>query len=118
MKDLTIEAKDPKSGQTASVTVKAPETVKEAIDWCGEEALISNAIASWRITLQGNIRNALRKGEDQKAIQERLKDAKMGVSVKGAKIDPVQAYLARFQSATPEEQKKMLAELQKRAAAK
>ena len=42
----------------------------------------------------------------------------MGVAAQGAKVDPVQAYYATFQSATPEEQAKMLAELQKRAAAK
>jgi hypothetical protein len=34
------------------------------------------------------------------------------------KVDPVQAYLNQFQSATPEEQKKMLAELQARATKK
>ena len=59
----------------------------------------------------------MRRGETPEQIQLRLKDAKMGVASKGAKVDPVQAYLAQFQTATPEEQKKMLAELQKRAAA-
>ena len=42
----------------------------------------------------------------------------MGVAQKGAKVDPIQAYLATFQSATPAKQKEMLAELQKRAASK
>jgi hypothetical protein len=35
-----------------------------------------------------------------------------------AKVDPVQAYLNEFQAATPEKQKEMLAELQRRAAGK
>jgi hypothetical protein len=42
----------------------------------------------------------------------------MGVAAKGIKIDPVQAYLAQFASATPDAQRQMLAELQARAAKK
>jgi len=83
----------------------------------GAEAVKTNAEANWIVTLQGNIRAGLRRGETPEQIQIRLKDAKMGIAQKGAKVDPVQAYLAQFQTASPEDQKKMLAELQKRATA-
>lgn len=103
---------------SAAVTVQYADTVKEAVEMFGEEALLTNAFANWRVTLQANIRSALKRGESPADIQARLGAAKMGVAQKGVKVDPVQAYLAKFQSATPEEQKAMLAELQKRAAKK
>jgi hypothetical protein len=102
----------------ATIEVTTGATAVESIQMFGDEAVKSNADANWRVTLQSNIRSGLLRGETPDQIQLRLKDAKMGVAVKGVTIDPVQAYLAKFQSATPEEQKKMLAELQKRAAAK
>jgi hypothetical protein len=37
--------------------------------------------------------------------------------VKSAKVDPIQAYLAMFATASPEKQKEMLAELKNKAAA-
>lgn len=124
MKDVTIEAKVPankeKGTKEMSATVSVPyaETVEEARKVYGDEALLSNAFANWKVTLQSNIRSGLRRGETQEQIQSRLKDAKMGVAQTGAKVDPVQAYLAKFASATPEEQQKMLKDLQKRAAGK
>lgn len=99
-----------------TATVNTGKDVKEMVALFGEEAVRSNAEANWIVTLQSNIRAALKRGETPEQIQTRLKDAKMGVAQKGVKVDPVQAYLAQFQTATPDEQKKMLAELQKRAA--
>lgn len=101
-----------------TIVVSTGSTVAEMVKLFGEEAVKTNAEANWKVTLQSNIRAGLKRGEDAKAIQARLKDAKMGVAQVGAKVDPVQAYLAQFQTATPEEQQKMLAELQKRAAQK
>lgn len=100
-----------------TVTVNSGKDTKEMTSLFGDEAVKSNAEANWIVTLQSNIRAGLKRGETVEQIQTRLKDAKMGVAQKGAKVDPVQAYLAQFQTATPGEQKKMLAELQKRAAA-
>jgi hypothetical protein len=122
MKRETITATVPPNEEagteemTASITVDYAETVEEAVRLYGAEALLTNAFANWRITLQANIRNGLKGGEDQAAIQARLGSAKMGVPQRGIRNNPVQAYLARFQAATPEQQKAMLAELQARAA--
>ena len=101
---------------SATVEVNYSDKIEEAVQMFGAEAILTNAFANWRVTLQSNIRSALKRGETQEQIQARLKDAKMGVAQQGVKVDPVQAYIARFQNATPEEQKKMLAELQKKAA--
>lgn len=112
------EAKGTPQLGPATVVVNCGENAKEMVEMFGDEAVASNAEANWRVTLQSNIRAGLRRGETQEQIQARLAGAKMGVAQAGAKVDPVQAYLATFQMATPEEQKKMLQELQKRAAKK
>ena len=121
-KDIEVVATVPggegQPDKSASITVKYAETLEEAKQMFGEEAVLTNAFANWRVTLQYNIRSAIKRGEDAATIQARLGSAKMGVAQQGAKVDPVQAYLAKFASATPEEQKKMLAELQSRAAKK
>lgn len=121
MKQVQVSATVPENKEkgikeaSATITVNFAESVKEAVEMYGEEALLSNAFANWRVTLQSTIRGGLKRGEDQAAIQSRLGTAKMGVAVTGAKVDPVQAYLAKFAASTPEQQKDMLAELQKRA---
>lgn len=122
MKKVTIAATVPKDEKenkpemTAQLTVDYAETLEEAKQMYGEEALLTNAFANWRITLQSNIRASLKRGETQEQIQTRLGASKMGVASAGVKIDPVQAYIARFASATPEEQAKMLQDLQQAAA--
>ena len=103
---------------SAVIEVKYADSIQEAVQMFGEEAVLSNAFANWRVTLQANIRSGLKRGETQDQIQARLADAKMGVAQQGAKIDPVQAYLAKFASATPQEQAKMMEDLKKRAAQK
>ena len=114
----TVPAKDGKPAMSATITVKDGETAAEQIKVFGDEAVKSNASSNWDVTLQAAIRGGLKRGESQEEIQARLGTAKMGVKVSAAKIDLVQAYMAKFATATPEEQKKMIQELQKRAADK
>jgi len=126
-KKYTIDAKVPANKEngtpelSGAIAVEFPDldggdaALEEAKKLYGAAALLSNAFANWKITLQSNIRNALKRGENSPQIQARLGSAKMGVATKGARVDPLQAYLAAFQSASPAEQKKMLAELQARA---
>jgi hypothetical protein len=126
MEKLTVEAKVPEKKEgdkvvraqigPVSITVDTGSTAAEMIQLFGDKAVKSNADANWVVTLQSNIRARLLKGENAAVIQAALGTAKMGVAVKGAKVDPVQAYLAMFQSATPEKQAEMLAELKKKAA--
>ena len=97
-------------------TFRTGNTAKEMIEMFGDEAVKTNAQGNWVVTLQGNIRAGLKKGETQEQMQVRLGDAKMGISTKGATIDPTQAYQAQFLAATPEAQVAMIKELQKRAA--
>jgi hypothetical protein len=101
-----------------TLSVDTGKDAAELIQMFGSEAVKTNAESNWVVTLQSNMRAGMKKGETQAQLQARLGGAKMGVAQKGVKVDPVQAYLAQFQSATPEEQKKMLADLQLRAAKK
>ena len=128
MKALIVEAKIPEKKEgdkviakqigPVSITVQTGETAEEMIKMFGDKAVKSNADANWVVTLQSNIRSRLKKGETAEQIQAALGNAKMGVAVAGSKVDPIQAYLAMFASATPEKQKEMLKELQTKAAAK
>ena len=99
-----------------TIIVSTGKDEKEMTQMFGGEAVKTNAEANWSVTLQGNIRSGLKKGETPDQIAARLATAKMGVAQKGVQIDPVQAYLAKFQGATLEEQQQMLKDLQKRAA--
>ena len=122
MKEITVAARIPAdeakgtAEASAVINVKYAETVKEAVEMFGEEAVLSNAFNSWRVTLQSNIRSGLRKAEAPEAITARLANAKMGVTQTGVKIDPIQSYLAIFQNSTPEKQAEMLADLKKQSA--
>ena len=128
MEKLIIEAKVPekKEGDKVvrkqlgpiQISVQTGVTAVESIALFGDKAVKSNADANWVVTLQSNIRARLLKGESAEAIQLALGGAKMGVAVKGAKVDPIQAYMAMFATATPEKQKEMLKELQTKAATK
>jgi hypothetical protein len=101
-----------------TIEVDTGKDVNELVALFGGDAVKSNAESNWVITIQSNMRAGMKKGETQEQLQARLGPAKMGVAQRGAVVDPVQAYLAKFASATPEQQKAMLAELQARAAKK
>ena len=126
MEKLTVTARVPakKEGDKVvraeigpvSIAVDTGSTAEEMIQMFGDGAVKSNADANWVVTLQSNIRARLLRGETQEQIQAGLGTAKMGVAVKGAKVDPIQAYLAMFASATPQKQAEMLKELQRKAA--
>ena len=129
MEKLTVQANVPEKKDAAgnviqvaigpfSVTVDNGATAEEQIKMFGDKAVKSNADDAWTVSLQSAMRSGMKKGETQQSLQARLGSAKMGISNKGIKIDPVQAYLAMFQGATPEKQKEMLKELQTKAAAK
>ena len=99
-----------------TIEVTTGATAAESIQLFGDKAVKTNAESNWTVTLQGNMRAGMLKGETQEALQARLGGAKMGEATRGVKIDPVQAYLAMFQSATPEKRAEMLDELKKKAA--
>ena len=120
-KEVMVSAKAPKVGKEGSITIQAPETIEEAIQMYGGEAVLTNAMANFVIKLQGNVRSALEKGETAEAMQTRLGGSKMGVAItKSVGLSPEAAkaaYLAQFKAADPELRKQMLAELKAEAQA-
>jgi len=126
MTDLKVSAKLPKSEKDgrpndleAVITVKFPDmadptaALAEAVKEFGAGAVLSNAKANWVITLQGNIRSRLKKGQDAATIQAGLGSAKMGVAVAKVATDPKAGALAYMKTLTPEQRKAFIAELMK-----
>jgi len=91
------------------------KALQEAVQMFGAKAILTNAFANWRVTLQGNIRAGLQRGESQQDLQARLGDAKMGIATAGAKVDVEQAYLARLMAMSPQERAKKIDELKSKA---
>jgi hypothetical protein len=100
-----------------TVEVNYGDNVTESTKMFGDEAMNSNAFANWRVTVQANIRGALKRGEPAAEIIKRLADAKMGVAVTGSKMDAEAAFKAKFLAANPEDRKKMIQQLRDLAAA-
>ena len=104
----TVPAEDDKPEMSAVVVVNYADSLDEALDMYGEEAVLSNAFANWRVTLQANIRSKLKSGLTGDQIQDQLADAKMGVAASGGRVDAQTAFIAKFKMATPEKQAEML----------
>jgi hypothetical protein len=126
MEKLTVQATVPEKKNAAGeveraqigpfvISIDTGATAMELIELYGDDAVKTNALANFVVTLQGNMRAGMLKGESQEALQARLANVKMGVAIKGVKVDPEQAYIAAFKSATPEKQKEMLAKLREQA---
>jgi len=112
MKQLEVSAKLGKEagGATATIYVDAPETMEEAVKSFGNEAVLSNAISNWKVTIQAGIRRMLTTGNDQDTIQKAYKGAKMGVAL--ARVtDPRAAIIAKWSVMSKEEKAELLADL-------
>lgn len=100
-----------------TVIVGFPSSYEEAVGYCTEEAMLSNAFANFKVTpIQSMIRAGLKAGKSETQIQEEAEKLVMGIARQGGgKVDVKAAYVAKFRSATPEEQAEMLAELRENA---
>jgi hypothetical protein len=118
-KDLIVSAKNGKTADapSASITLKVPENLDEARQMYGDEAILSNALSNWIVTVQAGIRRDIAAGKTQEQIQAHLGGSKMGVSAERTS-DPKAAYLAKFQAMTPEEKAAEIKRLQELAKAK
>lgn len=116
----TVPRKDGVKGReedkSATIYVNYTDDLKEAEQMFGAEAILTNAFANWRVTLQAGIRRSIIAGKTQDQIAVEFADAKMGVATQGAKVDPIQASLVKFKTMTPEEQAAYIEQLREAAA--
>jgi len=110
-----VPGKDGAEDMIATIVVEYPETIEEAKEVYGEEAVLTNAFANWRVTLQSNIRTSLKSGLDPTQVHDKLRAAKMGIAQTGGKVDVQAAFIAKFKMANPEDQERMLEDLRNAA---
>ncbi len=92
-----------------TIMVNYPETLDEAKEWAGDEAILSNAWSHFKVSpLQSGIRALLTQGLTQEQIQDKLGTTVMGVAREGGRVDAQTAFVAKFKMATPEKQAEML----------
>jgi len=106
----TIEATDPKSERSVSVVYDFGSTSAEAVEKFGDKVVLSNFIGKSVITAQAIIRRAIRAGKTDEEIKEIFTTWKPGVAIERS-FDPLSATLNKFDTMTPEEQQKFLADL-------
>ena len=119
MKDATVTAKigQGEDVEAVSVSMKFPESVKEAVEVYGEAAVLSNALANFTITLQSAIRRYKRAGKSNEEIQSLVSAAKMGQALERVS-DPKAAMTTKFKNMSEEERRAFIKELQHIAAGK
>lgn len=115
-KDLTVSAKDGKGEgvPSASIVIKVAADADEAIAMYGKEAVYSNAMSNWVVTIQAAIRRLLKTGVKAEDIQAKLANVKMGVALDRV-ADPKAAMLSKFAQMSPEEKAAFIKELQAKA---
>ena len=111
-----VPAKDGLPEMSATVAVEFGETAEESIQLFGDEAINSNAIANGKVVIQSGIRRMLKAGKSQDEIQETFNTWKLGTALSPTKVDVMSASLAKFKSATPEQQAEFLEKLKAMAA--
>ena len=111
-----ISARSPKLERETVVLINFGETAEESIEMFGGEALNSNAFANYRVTVQAGIRRGHEANKTDEQIADEFADAKMGVALTGAAVDPIQASLLKFKTMTPEGQADYLEKLKAAAA--
>lgn len=97
--------------KSATIDLNAPENLEQALSMYGEDVVFNTILTQLKIRVQSAMRTGIANGETPEAMQERLGNYRLGTAVSKAKTDPKAAYIAQFQSATPEERKQMLKEL-------
>ena len=100
----------------ATVYVNYGENLDEAVQLFGEDQILSNAWANWRVTLQAAVRRMLAAGKSTDEIQAALENSKMGVAMEKTSVDPITASLMKFKTMTQEEQSVFLEKLKAAAA--
>jgi len=100
---------DEKTGKqrvlTASMEYNFGASLQESVELFGEAPVHSAFVAASIVSLQGNIRSGLDRGEDEAAIRVRLAPWKPGVTMHRVS-DPIAALKAQFASGTMTEEEK------------
>ena len=113
MKEVTISARCGKGegAPQGSITVMHPENIEEAIQVYGAEAVLSNALANWTVTVQSALRSRVSKGVLAEQIQAELGPAKMGATTPRITSDPTSRIKADWDKIPADIKETLLAEL-------
>ena len=107
--NISAKAGKDTDAAAAAIELSGPETVEEAIQMYSGEAVLTNAMANFIVTMQGRIRADIKAGLDQAAIQTKHANDKMGVSQPKGSVDLVTAIKSKWATMDPEARKALLA---------
>ena len=120
MKPLTLSAKHVLARDEAgkitefiegSTTINAPETALEAIEQCGDEAVLTNAMSHFVVYIQGGMRRDLKADMSAEDVAAKYADSKMGVTRVRVAADPFAKIKGEWATKSKEDRKKFLQEL-------
>jgi hypothetical protein len=121
---MEITAQITATGNKITVNKDLGNNLQEMIGLFGEDTVYNNAVDSMVITTQSMIRRlgspakdgSIKSAEEIQAAVDAQKY--VGGGPRGTKKDPMEAFLAKFETMSPEKQKEMLQNLKAKLAAK
>ena len=110
---------NPETKDVITVTKNLGANLAEKTQLFGEEVVNNNADDSMVITIQSAVRRLAKAGKTPAEIQAHVDAMNFtGGGARGPRKDPMEAFLAKFETMDPEKQKEMLQQLKAKLAAR
>lgn len=87
------------------------ENLQDAVDRFGADVVFSNFVSAAKVKIQAIMRTKKQAGTSDADLQTFLDGYKVGMVLERTQVNPMEAFKASFQNASPERQKELLREL-------
>lgn len=110
VKDATDEAGNQVYAEAAG-QYDFGENLADATDKFGADVVFSNFVSAAKVKLQSIMRTKKQAGVTDAELQTFMDGYKIGMVLERTQVNPMEAFKASFQNASPERQKELLREL-------